>query len=103
MQTGYGKHDGVLWNVQGTAFWKGSISWSPHDLTRIEKGRRRKRLAEELERSIQPERPTELMLCTHCHVEIDVAYNALCYQCYKKIGRMPKQAKRAVITEVISA
>lgn len=37
------------------------------------------------------------MLCMHCHRPTGVAYNELCFQCYKRIGRIPlsKTAKRA--------
>jgi hypothetical protein len=45
----------------------------------------------------------KLMLCPHCYGETNIAYNELCFKCYKRIGRMPRQAKRLSITEVVSA
>ena len=41
------------------------------------------------------------MLCLHCYRHIGIAYNELCFQCYKKIGRIPqaKPAKRIHVME----
>lgn len=44
-----------------------------------------------------------MMLCHNCHQETDVAYNELCYPCYRRFGRMPKAARKPQITEVVVA
>jgi hypothetical protein len=30
-----------------------------------------------------------MMLCMKCYLKIGIAYNELCYSCYKRIRRMP--------------
>jgi len=34
-----------------------------------------------------------MILCARCHVTIEIAYNELCYDCYKEIGRLSKDKK----------
>ena len=35
-----------------------------------------------------------MILCTHCYSATEVAYNELCYRCYRKIGRLPRNKIR---------
>lgn len=39
---------------------------------------------------------SKLMLCLHCHREIEVAYNELCFQCYRRIGRVPARKGQSI-------
>ena len=44
-----------------------------------------------------------MILCHNCHRETYVAYNEICYPCYRRIDRMPKAARKPHITEVVAA
>ncbi len=40
-----------------------------------------------------------MMLCMKCNRKIGIAYNELCYHCYKMIGRVALGRRRANIIE----
>jgi len=35
-----------------------------------------------------------MILCMNCYCKTDVAYNELCYSCYRSIGRLPRNRVR---------
>jgi len=35
-----------------------------------------------------------MILCMNCYSRTDIAYNELCYSCYRSIGRLPRNKGR---------